>query len=275
MRIRISHAISYDYAEPARHITQILRLTPRDHDGQHVMSWRIEPNVDGRLRATQDAHGNIVHSFYDEGPISSLSIRIEGLVETLDLAGVVRGGIERVPCEVYRRDTLLTGQDEALRSFAEEATAGAGTQLSQMHALMAAVSDRMDCIEASGRHGVGAVAAFAAREAIAQDITHVFMACARHLGLPARYISGYVAEAPGLPHANGAHAWAEVHIDGYGWIGFDSANGLCPIDTHVRVAVGLDYADAAPVRGSRQGGEGESLNVVVSARESEARSANQ
>ena len=52
MRIRISHSIAYVYAEPARHITQILRLTPRDHDGQHVMAWRIEPNIDGRLRAT-------------------------------------------------------------------------------------------------------------------------------------------------------------------------------------------------------------------------------
>lgn len=275
MRIRISHTISYDYAEPARHITQILRLTPRDHDGQHVMSWRIEPSVDGRLRATQDAHGNIVHSFYAEGPISSLSIRIDGLIETVDLAGAVRGGLERVPCEVYRRDTLMTGHDDALRSFADEVTAGAATPLSQMHALMAAVGDRMNCIDASGRSGVGAIAAFAAQEAIAQDVAHVFMACARHLGMPARYVSGYVAQADGLPHGNGAHAWAEVHLDDYGWIGFDCANGLCPIDTHVRVAVGLDFADAAPVRGSRQGGEGENLNVLVSAREAEGRFANQ
>lgn len=275
MRIRISHTISYDYAEPARHITQILRLTPRDHDGQHVMSWRIEPSVDGRLRATQDAHGNIVHSFYAEGPISSLSIRIDGLIETVDLAGAVRGGLERVPCEVYRRDTLMTGHDDALRSFADEVTAGAATPLSQMHALMAAVGDRMNCIDASGRSGVGAIAAFVAQEAIAQDVAHVFMACARHLGMPARYVSGYVAQADGLPHGNGAHAWAEVHLDDYGWIGFDCANGLCPIDTHVRVAVGLDFADAAPVRGSRQGGEGENLNVLVSAREAEGRFANQ
>jgi len=275
MRIRISHTIGYDYAEPARHITQILRLTPRDHDGQHVMSWRIEPSVDGRLRATQDAHGNIVHSFYAEGPISSLSIRIDGLIETIDLAGVVRGGLERVPCDVYRRETLLTGQDEALRSFAEEVTAGAATPLSQMHALMAAVGERMNCVDASGRSGVGAVAAFAAQEAIAQDIAHVFMACARHLGMPARYVSGYVAQSDDLPHGNGAHAWAEVHLDDYGWIGFDCANGLCPIDTHVRVAVGLDFADAAPVRGSRQGGEGENLNVLVSAHEAEGRFANQ
>ena len=103
----------------------------------------------------------------------------------------------------------------------------------------------------------------------------MFMACARHLGLPARYVSGYVAEASGLPHGSGAHAWAEIHLDGYGWVGFDCANRLCPIDTHIRVAVGLDFADAAPVRGSRQGGEGESLNVLVSARVAEGRGANQ
>ncbi|CAM5183660.1 hypothetical protein ARD30_12535 [Bosea thiooxidans] len=275
MRIRIAHAISYDYAEPARHITQVLRLTPRDHDGQHVMSWRIEPSIDGRLRASRDAHGNIVHSFYADGPISSLAIRIEGVIETIDLAGVVRGGLEQVPCEVYRRDTLLTGRDDALCRFAADAAAGAGTPLSQMHALMAAVGEHMTCVEASGRSGIGATAAFAAGEAIAQDIAHVFMAGARHLGMPARYVSGYVAAAGGLPHGDGAHAWAEVHLDDYGWIGFDCANGLCPIDTHVRVAVGLDYADAAPVRGSRQGGEGETLNVLVRAVAAEGRFANQ
>lgn len=275
MRIRISHAISYDYADPARHITQILRLTPRDHDGQHVMSWRIEPSIDGRLRASQDAHGNIVHSFYADGPISSMSIQIDGLIETSDLAGVVRGGSDRVPCEVYRRDTLLTGLNDGLRSFTAKAVAGAGSSLSQMHELMAAVNDRMVCIDATGRTGVGAAAAFEAREAIPQDIAHVFMAGARHLGLPARYVSGYVAQDDTLPHGNGAHAWAEVHFDDYGWIGFDCANAICPVDSHVRVAVGLDFTDAAPVRGARQGGDGETLNVLVSASQAEDRLANQ
>ena len=84
------------------------------------------------------------------------------------------------------------------------------------------------------------------------------MACARHLGVPARYVSGYVArDATPCRMPDGAHAWAEVYLDDYGWIGFDCANGLCPIDTHVRVAVGLDFADAAPVRGARKGGDGE------------------
>jgi transglutaminase-like putative cysteine protease len=144
-----------------------------------------------------------------------------------------------------------------------------------MHALMDALHEEMTCQEPADRTGIGAAAAFAAREGIAQDLAHVFMACARHLGMPARYVSGYVAESPSLPHASGAHAWAEVHLDDYGWIGFDCANGLCPIDTHVRIASGLDYSDAAPVRGARKGGDGERLSVVVSARQAAGFQANQ
>lgn len=239
MRIRISHSISYAYAEPARHITQILRLTPCDHDGQHVMSWRIEPTVDGRIRAGHDAHGNITHTFSADGPISALSIEVSGLIETLDLAGVVRGGIERVPPQVFRRETLLSASDEAIRSFAEDTTRAEQTPLAKMHALMDALHGEMTCHETGERLGLGAAKAFATRAGIAQDLAHIFMACARHLDQPARYVSGYVADGAELKHADGAHAWAEVHLDDYGWIGFDCANGLCPIDTHVRIASGL------------------------------------
>lgn len=275
MRIRISHSIAYAYAEPARQITQILRLTPRDHDGQHVMSWRIEPTIDGRIRAGQDPFGNLTHTFSADGPISNLAIQVSGLIETADLAGVVRGGHERVPPAVFHRDTLLTTPDEALRGFAEEATIGSDSALSKMHALMDTLHTEMVCHPTGDRTGVGAATAFLAREGIAQDVAHVFITCARHLGRPARYVSGYVAEAEALPHASGAHAWAEVHFDDYGWIGFDCANGLCPIDTHIRVAAGLDYADAAPVRGARKGGDGENLAVLVSARQAESRTSNQ
>ena len=90
MRIRISHSIAYAYAEPARHITQILRLTPRDHDGQHVMSWRIEPNIDGRLRATQDPFGNIVHNFSADGPIE-IRLREDGGHAVVEVADTGRG----------------------------------------------------------------------------------------------------------------------------------------------------------------------------------------
>lgn len=265
MRIRISHSIAYAYAEPVRQLRQVLRLTPRDHDGQHVMSWRIEPNIDGRLRAGQDPFGNIVHDFSADGPIENYAIEINGLIETVDLAGVVRGVVDKTPAEVFLRDTRLTEPDEGLRGLAEDAAAKGGSDLSKLHALMEAVQAEVNCVPTADRVGIGAAACLAAREGIPQDVAHVFMSCARMLGAPARYVSGYVAESDTLAHADGAHAWAEAYLPDYGWIGFDCANGLCPIDTHVRVASGLDYADAAPVRGARTGGNGESLLIEVRA----------
>jgi len=271
MRIRISHSIAYTYAEPVRQLRQVLRLTPRDHDGQHVMSWRIEPNIDGRLRAGQDPFGNIAHDFSADGPIESYAIAINGVVETVDLAGVVRGVVEKAPPDIFMRDTRLTQPDEALKTFALEAGGKGGSDLSRLHALMDAMHDAVACVPTGERTGIGASACLAAREGIPQDVAHLFMTCARVLGAPARYVSGYVAESETLAHADGAHAWAEAYLPDYGWIGFDCANGLCPIDTHVRVAAGLDYADAAPVRGARTGGSGESLLVEVRAQASKPR----
>lgn len=265
MRIRISHSIAYAYAEPVRQLRQVLRLTPRDHDGQHVMSWRIEPNIDGRLRAGQDPFGNLVHDFSADGPIESYAIAINGMVETIDLAGAVRGVVEKVPPAVFMRDTRLTEPSAALRDFAAEAASQGGSDLSRLHALMEAVQAGIACVPTGERVGIGANACLEAGEGIPQDVAHLFMTCARSLGAPARYVSGYVAETETLPHAGGAHAWAEAYLPDYGWIGFDCANGLCPIDTHIRVAAGLDYADAAPVRGARTGGNGESLLIEVRA----------
>lgn len=271
MRIRISHSIAYTYAEPVRQLRQVLRLTPRDHDGQHVMSWRIAPSIDGRLHAGQDPFGNIVHDFTAEGPIEGYIIEINGLVETIDLAGAVRGVVEKVPPDVFMRDTRLTQANEPLRALADKAANRDGGDLTRLHALMETIHRDLRCVPTDDHLGIGAAACAEAGEGIPQDVAHVFMTCARLLGVPARYVSGYVAASDTLPHADGAHAWAEAWLPDYGWLGFDAANGLCPIDTHVRVAAGLDYADAAPVRGARTGGHGESLLVEVSAQAAKPR----
>ena len=271
MRIRISHSIAYSYAEPVRQLRQVLRLTPRDHDGQHVMSWRIAPNIDGRLHAGQDPFGNITHDFSAEGSIEGYTIEINGLVETVDLAGAVRGVTEKVPPDVFMRDTRLTQGNEAVRALVDKVTNREGSDLTRLHALLEVIHADIRCIPTADHVGIGAAACAEAGEGIPQDVAHVFMTCARLLGAPARYVSGYVAASDTLPHANGAHAWAEAWLPDYGWIGFDAANGLCPIDTHVRVAAGLDFADAAPVRGARTGGQGESLLVEVSAQAAQPR----
>lgn len=89
----------------------------------------------------------------------------------------------------------------------------------------------------------------------------MFIAAARAIGVPARYVSGYLL-LDTLEH-NAGHGWAEVHLPGIGWIAFDASHKICATDRYVRVAIGPDYLDAAPVRGTQTGGTGESLQILV------------
>jgi transglutaminase-like putative cysteine protease len=108
-----------------------------------------------------------------------------------------------------------------------------------------------------------AAEAFALKRGVCQDLTHVFIAAARSLGIPARYVGGYFRRADGVSEQDAGHAWAEAFVPELGWIAFDAANGICATDAHVRVAVGLDYLGAAPLRGAHYGGRGEVLLVNV------------
>ncbi len=105
MRIRVVHETSYTYEQPARGLIQILRLTPRDHDGQYIRRWRIDTSVDGRLTAREDGFGNIVHWFTPDEAADALMIRVTGEADTDDTHGVVRGSVERLPDLFYLRDT--------------------------------------------------------------------------------------------------------------------------------------------------------------------------
>jgi len=105
--------------------------------------------------------------------------------------------------------------------------------------------------------------AFALKRGVCQDLTHIFIAAARSLGVPARYVSGYFHRADGVSEQDAGHAWAEAHVPDLGWVAFDPTNKISATDAHLRVAIGLDYLSAAPVRGARSGGAGEALQVRV------------
>jgi len=261
MRLRIVHETRYEYEEPARGVIQALRMTPRGHDGQHVRRWRIEPSVDGRLEAKEDSLGNLVHVFSAEVPASELVIRVTGEVDTYDTHGIVRGAVERAPDLYYLRETPLTETDEALRALAAEAFEGRDA-VAGLHALLAAVHGSVACEAKRSDKAVTAKEAFALRRGVSRDLTHVFMAAARHAGVPTRYVSGYFFRADSGEQEAG-HAWAEAKAPGLGWLGFDPANGVCIGPAHLRVAVGLDYLGAAPIRGSRYGGGDERLAVAL------------
>jgi transglutaminase-like putative cysteine protease len=264
MRIRVSHETVYRYHEPPKGVIQTLRMTPRNHDGQYVVDWRIDASADCRLDAQEDAFGNITHTFNADGPLDSLRLLVEGEVETQDSHGVVRGTIEHFPASLFLRTTPLTTPDAAIAAFAHDVAAGGGADgLGLMHALLARVHQEIVFDTDPTHAATTAAEAFALKRGVCQDLTHVFIAAARELGVPARYVSGYFHRADGVVRQAAGHAWAEAHVPDFGWVAFDATNGICATDAHIRVAVGLDYLGAAPVRGTRYGGGAEQLSVTV------------
>ncbi|PPD43946.1 MAG: transglutaminase [Methylocystis sp.] len=262
MRIRIRHETTYRYLEPAKSAIQHLRLTPRNYDGQHVSDWRIDVDRDCRLLQSEDAFGNIVHRFTADGPFDSLSTVVEGEITTFDTAGVASGTLERFPPELYLRQTALTAPNAAIADFARASTAGESGMLAALHALLAALHERMAFDTDATHSATTAAEAFAHGRGVCQDFAHLYIACARAIGAPARYVSGYYLRTDGDEQVAG-HAWAEAYVEDLGWVGFDPANGVSPGERHIRLAIALDYLSAAPIRGARAGGAGETMEVKV------------
>jgi transglutaminase-like putative cysteine protease len=264
MRIRVRHLTVYRYDPPAAGVIQTLHLTPRNHDGQYVLRWRVELSVDARLNEHEDAFGNITHDFSADGPFSELGTLVEGEVEIQDTHGVVRGAVERFPPSLFLRETPLTAPDPAIAAFAREAAgAASGETLERLHALLERINSDIVFDNHPTHVATTAAEAFALKRGVCQDLTHIFIAASRSLGIPARYVGGYLHRADGVTHQDAGHAWAEAFVPDLGWVGFDAANGTCPTDAHVRVAIALDYLGAAPVRGTRYGGGAEAISVAV------------
>jgi transglutaminase-like putative cysteine protease len=263
MRIRIVHETAYRYESPAAGVIQTLRLTPRNFEGLFVTRWRIEVSADCRLDQREDAFGNVTHSFQADGPLSELRLLAEGEVETQDTHGIVRDTVEPFPPSLFLRETPLTAPSPEIAAMAAELkAAGDGDDLAFLHAIGARLSDEIAFDGERTQATTSAAEAFALKRGVGQDFAHIFVTAARAGGIPARYVSGYF-QRDGVVEQAAGHAWAEGHISGLGWVAFDPTHRICTTDAHVRVAIGLDYLGAAPVRGARSGGSSESLAVKL------------
>jgi transglutaminase-like putative cysteine protease len=264
MRICVAHETVYRYDAPCAGVIQSLRLTPRNHAGQYVLNWRIDVSADCRLDSHEDAFGNITHAFSVAGPISQLNLLVEGEVETQDTSGLVRGAVERFPPSLFLRTTPLTYADAAILAYAAQFPRPTVINtIAILHNLLARIHQDIVFDTGSTSTATTAAEAFRGGRGVCQDLTHIFIAVARALGVPARYVGGYFRRSDGVFAQEAGHAWAEAHVPDLGWVGFDPANGVSVNDQHVRVAVGLDYLGAAPVRGAHYGGGREDLAVKL------------
>jgi transglutaminase-like putative cysteine protease len=264
MLIRVEHTTAYTYSEPLLASTQYLRKTPLSGHTQAVQAWKL--TCPGALMTEwTDQYGNLCHTLTVAQPATELEIRVSGLVRTRETNGVIGFAETELPLGIYLRETAYTVCTAPIRDYASRFKPKLARDLIEtLHDIMLAIAD--DVAYSQGETDVRTTGAEALEQGsgVCQDHAHIFCAVCRTLGVPARYASGYLAQgAGGEPHA-ASHAWAEAFVEDLGWVSFDPSNRACATESYIRTAVGLDYAEAGPVRGVRSGGGLETMTVSVS-----------
>jgi transglutaminase-like putative cysteine protease len=262
MRIAISHTTRYQFDAPVRYGVQRLRLRPRDCAVQTVVEWAM--TVEGAVIETayDDHNGNNTTLITVGQGVSEVVITAHALVDVRDTHGVVGPHAGFMPLWLFAKETPLTKAGPLVRALAGRFKLEGAGDIEVLHELSAAVKEAVvyekDVTDAT----TTAEQALELGKGVCQDHAHVFIAAARVLGLPARYVSGYLLLDEGTAQDAG-HAWAEAHVPGLGWVGFDPSNEICPDARYVRVAVGADYAEAAPVTSLTQGAGASGMSVAL------------
>jgi transglutaminase-like putative cysteine protease len=263
MLIRIEHATAYAYSEPLLNSTQYLRMTPISGRTQAVEAWRL--TCPGAVtHEWRDQYGNCCHTLTVAQPVDELAIKVSGLVRTRDTNGVVGIAPAELPLALYLRETAYTLCSDPIRDYASRFRAKAGSDLiAALHEIMTAIAD--DVTYSRGETHVHTTGAEALEQGmgVCQDHTHIFCAVCRTLGIPARYVSGYLSQGEGHTAHAASHAWADAYVPDLGWVSFDPSNRTCATEAYIRTATGLDYAEAGPVRGVRSGGGVETMTFSV------------
>jgi transglutaminase-like putative cysteine protease len=286
MKLEIVHSTRYRYAGHIAETVMEVRLRPMDGNGQRCLDFDLDINSGIKPHTYRDGYGNTVHYFNLVRPHTRLSITSRSVVETdvepdadpgedlvhdflrfrspvKDVAGVR---------ELARRHPISdTGSGAAVEQALDELTLTISREFTYDRAVTNVYSAVDDVLEL--------------RAGVCQDFAHLFIAIARAMGVPARYVSGYIHErgrtgagrAQGLPlatssrgpqrTASASHAWAEAWVPGRGWVGYDATHPVHASENHVRLAVGRDYSDAAPTRGIYVGSATGTMAVSVRTRQ--------
>jgi transglutaminase-like putative cysteine protease len=278
MRMKITHRLEYRHDEPIAYALQRVRLLPCSGATQKVIAWSV--TIAGAREEVRfsDHFDNDTRLISLEGEPRVISIEAAGEVETYNKAGVT--GFHRgfAPLWLFTRETDATAPGDKAKALA--AQVGEDRDIARLHQLMALIgepkadADATASADASTGQSQGQTSSDGqdqAQDSIDQPRAHnsggqhqaeLFISAARVLGFPARYVSGYLL-VDGDAEKAARHAWAEAHVDGLGWVGFDVANLMSPDEYYVRVAIGRDHRDAMPVSGIRLGQAEERLAVSI------------
>jgi transglutaminase-like putative cysteine protease len=268
MRLAIRHTTRYRFAEPIAHGLQRLRLTPKQTQGQEILDWTVDYDGAREELSYEDQNCNLVTLISVLEGAEEVVVTCHGNVKTEDKAGVIGQHAGHLPLWAFLGHTPLTRPGPRIRQLLAAVDRGDGP-LAALHKLSGAIRERIAYDVGYTAADTCAEDAAVAGRGVCQDHAQIFIAAARILEIPARYVSGYLMMNDRIEQ-EATHAWAEAWVQGLGWVGFDISNGISPDSRYVRVATGRDYSDAAPVTGISFGAVTAELSVELAVEQQSA-----
>lgn len=261
MRLQITHSSRYHYDTSPNYALQQLRLRPLSAAVQNVVEWHVSVEGGEIQLSHRDHYNNHTDLVSVYSGQTDVIVTAKGVVETYDRAGVFGSDAVRQPLWHFLQPSALTQPGAGVRGVVKS-VAKLERNLETLHLLsqqvLAAVPYRLGATEADTKAeealGIGC--------GVCQDHAHIFIAAARLLGFPARYISGYLMINDRIDQ-EATHAWAEAFIESLGWVGFDVSNQISPDERYVRLAAGRDADDVNPIKGIRLGDAREKMIVSL------------
>ncbi|MCF2872600.1 transglutaminase family protein [Octadecabacter sp. G9-8] len=261
MKLKITHTTKYSYDAPVSYGLQQVRLTPVSSKSQTVLDWAVTLTGANQELNFQDQYQNETLLLQVENGVSEVSVQVSGHIETHSTDGIFGKVYGTAPLWHFLQSTPRTLAGAHVKALTD-GISGRTDTLAALHDLSKAIVDVVPYGEAQTFAGTTAEQALIAKGGVCQDHAQIFVSAARTFGIPARYVSGYLMMNDRVDQ-DASHAWAEAHVDGLGWVGFDVSNGISPDERYVRIAIGLDSRDAAPLTGMRMGSAAESMIVSL------------
>ena len=274
----IRHITRFRYTAPVRESVMELRMQPRSEGPQTLRSFQISTNPRAQLYAYTDHLGNAVYHFNLLREHEELRIEVQAVVEFLNMPPLPER-LSEADWAQYDPSRLsddhfdMLGASKFAKPSADllifmkiaDIERPVGDPLTAMKTLTRAIYDSFDYEPGITQVHSPIELALVGRRGVCQDFSHVMIAVARHWGIPARYVSGYMFHrgSRDRSEADATHAWVEAWMPGLGWVGFDPTNNVMAMERHVRAAVGRDYSDVPPTRGTFKGLADTELSIAV------------
>lgn len=275
MKLQVVHRTQYTYASSVTESFNEVRLQPISQDGQDCQSFILKILPASRLSHYFDFYQNYVHFFEVLGPHTLLSIESISRVTTshnplaedagkISLSQLAQCS-QMDKCYDFMQPSQYVALSPEVWRLALDATAGETDAWQAAHAIMRYIHENFAYVPRSTTVNTTVEEVIQLRRGVCQDFTHLMLGMCRSLKMPARYVSGYLYNGPGetLEGSQASHAWCEVFLPEFGWRGLDPTNNQPANEHYVKVAVGRDYADIVPVKGSYKGPREKAMSVHV------------